>query len=254
MRLNNYNLLILIVFSILSISLEKLGENSYYLGINKENNPNTIKQIGNNGTIGLITNDTLQFLFNDTDPEIETNFTGTFYDENGDSYEFDCRLMNRLKSSNLIVLCTAKDFLLTSGSHYKFDNATINYRDSNIYISPEEELYFQFEQFNDSIPFIYSDPQYIDLNTSQDYYELNFAIESSEPENLALTEKEEATSFTPMNNCTAIDKELRCQVKRERLEEIFTYNTPLALVYLSKQGGIFKHEFVLDIRETYNQP
>lgn len=57
-----------------------------------------------------------------------------------------------------------------------------------------------------------------------------------------------------MNNCYAENKTLVCRVKKESLEELFTFNTSLSLSYLSMQYGPINYEFVLEINNLYHQP
>ena len=251
MRLNFCIFLLLIIFSIIPNTSGKLGQNYYFLGIDRENNPNRLKQIGSYGTIGLITNDTFLDLFNSSDIEYETRFTGTFQDDTFQKYDFNCRLWNP-QNSNLVVLCSNIS-LPSQRRNYTFNYGFIKYRDDNyIYIS-SNDVYFEFEQFEENIPFIYSEPQYINLLDQQDYYKLSFKIKEYYKINLALTEREEAISFTTMNNCSTWDQELICFVQRKGIEEIITYNDSLALVYLSEQYGIIKYDMVLDIKVIYNQ-
>ena len=244
--------LLLIIFSIISNSSAKLGEKYYFLGIDRENNPNRLKQIGSYGTIGLITNDTIPDLFNSSDIEDETRFNASFLDDHSAiSYKFNCRLWNP-KNSNLVVLCSnislpyqRRNLTFYFGSLYYGDNYISIYSDY---------VYFEFEQLNEKIPFLYSEPQYINLLALQDYYELRFKFENNYPEeNLTLTEREEAISLATMNNCSSWNKELICLVQRKKIEEIFTYNDSLALAYLSELNGIFKYDMVLDIKVRYNQ-
>ncbi len=95
MRLNFTTLLILIIFSLLSNSLSKLGVEVYHLEINRENNPNLIKKIGTYGTVGLVTNGSNANIFNSSDIEDLTLFKGIFKDRfTGTENNFDCRLWN----------------------------------------------------------------------------------------------------------------------------------------------------------------
>ena len=244
--------LLLIIFSIISNSSAKLGEKYYFLGIDRENNPNRLKQIGSYGTIGLITNDTFPYLFNSSDIEDETRFNASFLDDHSAiSYKFNCRLWNP-KNSNLVVLCSNIS-LPYQRRNLTFYFGSLYYGDKYITIY-SDYVYFEFEQLNEKIPFLYSEPQYINLLAEQDYYELRFKFENKYPEeNLTLTEREEAISLATMNNCSSWNKELICLVQRKKIEEIFTYNDSLALAYLSELNGIFKYDMVLDIKVRYNQ-
>ena len=254
MRLNYSTLFILIILFILSNCSLKLGLTDCYLGITKENNPNLQKKIGSYVTIGLKTNDTSPDFFNTSDTDEGIFFRGQFIGINSYTINyFTCHLWNP-KNSNLVVLCTKdEDFNLTD-SFYEFKVTPFSYKNYHIIISSEANLYFEFQKLDENIPFLYSEPQYIDLSTQKDYYELSFKMESTYPEYFSLTEKEETTSFIHMNNCTIKDYKLFCQVKKEILEEVFTYNTSLNLVYLSKQYGAIKYEFVLDINVIYDRP
>ena len=219
MKLNLSKLFILIIFCLLSNSLPNLGREYYYLEINRENNPNSLKQIGTFGTIGLITNDSNTNFFNSSDLEAETSFPGTFLDRSSyNYYDFICRLWNP-KNSNIIVLCSMMDnYNLSDTSNFEFFAHSFIYKDYIIEIFAQDELFFQFQQFNERIPFLYSEPQDIYLNSQKDYYELNFRYESTYPEYLALSEKAETNTFTLMNNCYAENKTLVCRVKKESMK------------------------------------
>ena len=253
MRLNFTTLLILIIFSLLSNSLSKLGVEVYHLEINRENNPNLIKKIGTYGTVGLVTNGSNANIFNSSDIEDLTLFKGIFKDRfTGTENNFDCRLWNP-KKSNLIVLCSMEDNYNLSTSSYEFIADPFFYNGYIINITSEENLYIEFEQFYENIPFLYSEQQDIDLNTEKDFYELSFKMESIYPQMLFLSEKEEINTFAPLNNCSTEKNKLFCQVKKEILQELFTYNTSLSLIYPSQQYGAINYEFVLDINKIYEQ-
>ena len=243
--------MLLSIFSIISNSSGKLGDNYHFLEINRENNPNRHKLIGSYGTIGLITNDTLSYLFNSSDIEDETRFTGTFRDDNYTYYDISCRLWNP-NNANLIVLCSNIS-LPSERVNYNFHTGMLNYKGNYIYIYSEPDFYFQIEQIYETIPFLYSEPQYINLLVQQDSYELIFNTQDSYPENLAITERGDEISFVAMNNCSSWKKELKCFVQRNKIKEILTSDNSLTLAYLSKQYGIIKYDMVLDIKAIYNQ-
>ena len=254
MRLNLSKLFILIIFCLLSNSLTELEANYYYLEINRENNPNILKQIGTLGTIGLVTHDSNASFFNSSDLEAETHFPGTFLERPSyNYYYFDCRLWNP-KNSNIIVLCSMMDnFNLSNTSNFEFLAHYIRYKDYRIEIRTQEELFFQFQQFNEEIPFLYSEPQDVYLNNPKDYYDLIFKYERGYPVYAVLSAKEEANTFTLLNNCSRKNGNLVFHIKKESLEELFTYNSSLTVSYLTKQYGPFKYEFVLDINNLYDQ-
>ena len=146
----------------------------------------------------------------------------------------------------------AGNYNLSNTSNFEF-LAHFRYKDYIIEIRTQEELLFQFQQFNEEIPFLYSEPQDVYLNNPNDYYDLNFKYESTYPLHAFLREKEEANTFTLLNNITRKNDNLVFHIKKESLEELFTYNSTITVSYLTKQYGPLKYEFVLDINNLYDQ-
>ena len=99
------NLLILFLLLLLSaFTTSELTREYIRLDINKENNPNSIIKIGQEGTFGLITNIPSKSIFNYSDIEEETKFLAEFYGRDVELYNFECRLWAP-ESMNIVQLC-----------------------------------------------------------------------------------------------------------------------------------------------------
>ena len=108
------NLLMLFLLLLLSaFTTSELTRELIRLEINKENNPNSIIKIGQEGTFGLITNIPSKSIFNYSDIEEETKFLAEFYDRDGKLYNFECRLWAP-ESMNIVQLCESNMNLTNS--------------------------------------------------------------------------------------------------------------------------------------------
>ena len=246
------NLLILFLLLLLSaFTTSELTRESIRLYINKENNPNSIIKIGQEGTFGLITNIPSKSIFNYSDIEEETKFLAEFYDRNGELYNFECRLWAP-ESMNIVQLCES-NMNLTNSTLIVYELATLSFGDYDFYIRFYNfELEVQLLDYN--IPFIYSDIQYINLDEQKESYELKFKYDLYKDQKLALTESEEKASYTDFDICYKNESELICEVAKKKIEGILASNTTLSLALFDGQYGIINYDFVLDIKVLTNEP
>ena len=128
------NLLILFLLLLLSaFTTSELTREYIRLDINKENNPNSIIKIGQEGTFGLITNIPSKSIFNYSDIEEETKFLAEFHDKDGELYNFECRLWAP-ESMNIVQLCESNKNLTSYGSN-QVPNYLIDVDDPYLYMN-----------------------------------------------------------------------------------------------------------------------
>ena len=143
-----------------------------------------MKTIGPNGTFGLVTNmESLYFIFNHSEIEDLSIFEGTFTDKvKSYTYNWVCRLWDP-QNMNVVVLCTVDNTIFESSSNdFILDYGSIEVGEYYIEVYCDEEYYFEIELKPFNIPFIYSEPQIINLDSDKDSFQLKFKIDSFQGE------------------------------------------------------------------------
>ena len=223
--------------------------------ITNQTDPISLKTIGPNGTFGLVTNiESLYFIFNHSEIEDLTVFEGTFMDkERGDVYKWICRLWDP-DNMNVVVLCTVDYTILeASNNNFILDHGSIEVGEYYIEVYCDKEYYFEIDMKPLNIPFIYSEPQIINLDSGKDSFQLKFKKDSFLGEKLAIVEKDNAESITDLDNIIISKNVLICTISRTKIEEVLTNNSFLSLAYLNGDLGFIFFQFVGDISVQYSK-
>ena len=250
------NLPLIFIFLLLCSVIQSLDRIT--LTIDKNNNPNTRKIAGPLGTFGLVTDTKNDTIFNTSDIEESTLFDGGFYLE--DAFEnayayFECRLWNP-NGMNVIIICSIDNSTKPDSTYIlNFEYGHLIWGDYDITIKGEKDLNITLETKSFNIPFIYSNPQTIDLNEGDQYYQLRFKTISYQREKLAIIADLKSYSLiSDFDDMNTTDNELTISISRQKIEEAYTNNRTLQLALLNGQIGIHEYEFVLDINAEYDKP
>ena len=220
------NLPLIFFFLLLCSVIQSLDKIT--LTIDKNNNPNTRKIAGPLGTFGLVTDTKNDTIFNTSDIEESTLFDGGFYLE--DAFEntyayFECRLWNP-NGMNVIIICSIDNSTKPDSTYIlNFEYGHLIWGDYDITIKGEKDLNITLETKSFNIPFIYSNPQTIDLNEGDQYYQLRFKTMSYQGEKLAIIA--DLKSYSLISDFDAMnitDNELTILISRQKIEEAYTNN------------------------------
>ena len=208
----------------------------------KENdNLNPIK-IGEKGILYFITNynDTERNIFNTSDIEEKTQFETMIYD-NIKSKMISCRLWKSY-NDNIIIICKLNSHDLALNV-FKLEKVSFDYNEYTINIF--FECSFIFDKRNYEIPFLYSDKQIIDIKDDIESYNLKFKIEAYNNELLYLYG--EVNNFLILDKCKTNEKELNCEISKQKLEEILVKNNEQFRVESPHGGYLLKFTGVSNI-------
>ena len=210
-----------------------------------------LKYIGREGTIYFITN----FLdennvFDPSDIEEKTKFVTKiiFENDNNEEYNISCRLW-KPANDNLRLFCDLNENLTKYDTNYKINltSAVIQYNEKTINITYNaEHIYIQ--QYNTSIPFLYSDKQEINIAEEKENYEVKFKYSKYNNEKIFLFIQ--ILDLVLLDKCRILEsKEIICEVTKEELEKMLVSNGQVFEVwYHNDITGGKKFENVLDIK------
>ena len=203
--------------------------------------------IGRNGTLYFITNfnDTLYDLFNISDIEEKTSFNigMEMYDSNKE-YNAACRLWKPLKD-NIRIFCNLDETLNEGINYIEIKPSSFEYDFYKIIINPDT-INYAVNQINSVIPFIYSDTQIINYDEDKEIYELRFKYDNYNNEILVIHSNE--FDYKIMENCVVNDKDLKCEITKDTLDEILQKNNSnYKLMYYNDNLGIKNIENCFDI-------
>ena len=223
--------------------------------ITNQTDSHNIKTIGPNGYFYMVTDTKNLSMFNKSDMENLTNFYGDFRTspDDGVVYAVDCYLISP-ENMNITVICKASSSLKI-GLQYILKAGYIFFDDFRISIKSDPNYYFTLDKKEFNIPFIYSLPQSINLDQSQEIYDLKFKAKSYLGEKLAIVSKDHNYSLALFENFTydETSNDLILSFSKEKIEEVMTANTELSLAFLNGELGIFNYELVEDIHVQYTQ-
>ena len=232
--------------------IQVIFEKEYIIEINikKEYNMKVIQK-GKNGPIILITDYfDEENIFNNYDIKEDTDFTSTIIDNYKNSYEVSCKFWNQ-KEDNLRIICYLKNgSLKDNNADILLENIKFEYNNSNITIRQSD--YIEVEQLEYDIPFLYSEPQNININNNDNFYYLNFTIESYENELLYIYGQSN-NNYAILDSCEKEGKILTCEIKKEKLEETLTKNYETFKVgAINDKIGIINLDYISGIQISYD--
>ena len=241
-------------FIILLLSFIITKSENTFIKITKQSDLNPLKIIGPYGTFALKTDTKSSIILTNTSKEDLFKFKANFRNSENILYIFDCSLWIP-KTMNVIVKCQVNETFLTSSTNqFTLEKGIIIMGDNYIEITSADNYFFDIDMKEFNIPFIYSEPQIINLDKEEDSYELNFYADSYKNEKLVLFEKVAKFSFFYLDNQTINNNILKCEIKRQIIEEMMTNKMTLGLAFLSEELGLFNFEFVSDVIVQYNKP
>ena len=217
-----------------------------FLNILKQGNPNTI-QIGENGMFILITN------YNDNEYNIldkfgieQISFITLIEDDNGKDYQISCRFW-KPNIGNIRLICTLQSKLINFRYFY-FGEIQIYYNKYTIDIYSND--YLEFQQLENDIPLLYSEPQNINIIEQKNSYNIKFNIGSYNNELLIMNGS--CYNSLLLDNCQSSDSILNCQITKEKLEEILTISgEQFNISAINDKKGIFELKNILPITVKY---
>ena len=242
-HLNDYS--IFYELSPLYVNIPK--DNEIIMRIKKENNMKIT--IGKNGVLYFITNYYDENnLFDYNDIENKFVFESEIFDENQNEYYAKCKLW-KTSDSLIRIICDLKENLKYSHQNIKLKEISFDYNNYVFYIvSPN---FIEVNQVDYSLPFLYSDIQYITINNSyySSSYNLIFKIESYNNDILFLNGSN--NNYVILDNCKAnsINNILTCEISYDKLNEVIILkNENLTIGALNDNLGVYKINSIFPIR------
>ena len=211
---------------------------------------NTTLKVGEKGIIYFVTNynDTETNIFDISDIEQKTKFNTTIHDENQNEYNVNCKLWKPIHHY-IRIICNLEDKLKNIENNITLNSVQIIYKEEyNIEINQEE--FIKIKQLNYSIPFLYSNQQSIEIKDNLELYELKFKYESYNNEVLIIYG--ESYNYAALDNCKINDTELKCEVSKNKFEEILIKNNEIFKIKIINDNvGLINMDFVLNITINY---
>ena len=205
-------------------------------------------KIGERGILYFTTNynDTERKIFDASNIEKETRFETMIY-SNKISQSVPCRLW-KPHNDNLKIICQLIN-LDTTTDAFLIEPVTFDYNDHTINIFFQN--FFLIEKKKYEIPFLYSDRQIIEIKDNIESYNLKFKIEEYNNELLYLYG--EVNNYLILDKCKTNEKELNCEISKQKLEEILVKNNEQFRVKaLHDEEDLVKLDGVLNITINYD--
>ena len=218
------------------------------LSIKEINNKNKIKIGKNGGAFALVTdyNDQENKLFKDND---EIIFEGTFLDKNNDNvkYEINCKLW--APNDNYVrIICYMNNDLKYITQMLILNSTSFTYNNYTIFVKQDQAL--EYQEYSDTIPFLYSDVQMIKMNDTTLSYELIFNFETFENNTLYIYGSN--NNYAILDNCQTKNLTVNCIITKEKIEEILTtQNEQFKIGTFTDNIGVITFDHILDIIINY---
>ena len=138
--------------------------------ITRESDPNQVKLIDPKGTFALMSETNSSMLSNLLEGNESEKFEMNFRNNEGVIYTWLCSLWIPEKMNGLIK-CQVDQNVSTSSSHYfTLESGIVKFGENYIEISSADNYYFELDMKEFNVPFIYSEPQIIDLEENKDSF------------------------------------------------------------------------------------
>ena len=208
----------------------------------------TTRKIGQKGFISFVTNfRDSNNVFNESDIETLTANKITFSSINK-NYKADCRLW-KLKSEEVKLFCKFEENI--DAQRIKLNKFSFTYKDKIIYLVCED--YFDINQSNSNISFLYSDKQEINITENITDYNITFKKEIYNKEHLILYNDDNHNMRSVYLNCSEVSEEIKCSASKDKLVKILSKDgDEFYLSQLTKSEGILKFENVMGIEIYYS--
>jgi hypothetical protein len=127
-----------------------------------------------------------------------------------------------------------------------FNNTSIKV--NNYTIKIEQKVAIKYQSYTFDIPMLYSDKHIININENQQTYDLKFKIEQYNSRNNFLYIYGSYNNYGSLENCQNDEKEIKCQITKEKIEEILTsQNEVFKIGVMNDNIGIITFDHILDI-------
>ena len=230
-------------------------ENYVIIRLKLEDNRNMIK-MGYYGTLYLVTNydDIDSNIFDSSDIEELTRFDSYITDKNMErNYSVHCRLW-KPNGEKLRVFCNFNMILYNDFNNITFGDAQFVYKNYTVFILSND--IFVVQQMHYDFPLFYSEKQEISIENGVDLYKFNFKYDDEFNSFNSITTFYiyQGNSYISLDNCTSFNnKELTCEITKEKLEENLVLNdsTAFDFSFIHNYYGSMLCDNVLDIKINY---
>ena len=217
---------------------------------------NQVIDIGDSGIVYFISNfKDENKIFNGDDIEEKTEFKGTITDKDLNNYETTCRLW---KPTNEPIRIFCKLNRKITNKNIKLNSASFMYNGHKIGIISKMNFKMTIHQLDSKIPFIYAGTQTIEIEKTKNSYDIKLKVLEYNNEKLILLNipknGEEELNNMVLDSCNLIRKDLKCQLTREKIEQILGYSgQEYKLNYLDdKKGQLLSLTNTWNIKINYN--
>ena len=197
------------------------------LYIEYEDNTMT-KYIGYQGTLSFVLNynDSETNIFNASDIEEKTSFKTTIVVDNANTFNVDCKLWKPIEEK-LNMFCKLNDNLEYGKLEFNLNPSSFDYNGTKFTIIQHKTLYLF--QLNETIPFLYSSKQVLNIEENTETYYLKFKL--GEYHNEPLVIRGMSFGFLVLDECTEKGKELLCKIEKDKIEEYVANNGQKLSIY-----------------------
>jgi hypothetical protein len=222
--------------------------NEITLSIYEMNNKNHIK-IGNDKRVFAFISNYNDKERNIFDNNTNINFTGELRDiyyEKIIFYNVTCRLW-KPDDDYMRIICEMNKNLNHTPEFLYLNRTSFSYKNYTIFIEQEQTLIFK--QYNEIIPFLYSDKQIINIYDNIPSYELKFKSEAFNGNTLYIYGSN--NNYAILDNCKSNETEVICSITKERIEEILTSKNEKFKIGAIIDNSEIQFDHILDITINY---
>ena len=201
---------------LIDVSLNIQDENDTIFYIDYDDNAYKKNKIGYKGVINLVINynDNETNFFNASDIEEKTAFNTSILIDNNSTYNVICKLWKPI-DEKLNMFCKFNEILDFGWHHFNINPSSFNYNGKKYNIITRTNSLI-LQQYNESIPFLYSGKQILKINDNIDTYYLKYKIVEYHNETLFVLSN---NNYIILDNCTVKGNELECKLDKEEIEQ-----------------------------------
>ena len=130
-------------------------------------------------------------------------------------YNINCSLW-KPNDDYMRLICNLNDDLTNSTQMLILNRTSFDHNNYIIIIEQDQAL--QYNQYNEVIPFLYSDKQIINMNNYTTFYELKFKYDVFKDDLLYIYDSH--NNYAILDNCKSTESEVSCNISKESIEEI----------------------------------
>ena len=230
----------------------KSGNDSDSIEINFDVDESKDMIIGDKGVLHFKSSFNDTQIFDLSTLEKDTSFTTAVIDENNNVFNASCRLWIT-SESNVSLFCNLDGKNFGIGNHsITIDNQTFQYGNTTVKILFPKGKKIPIIQYDFAIPFLYSDIQKININGSQDTYDIKFKIENYNETDILYIHGTKY-NYAILEGCKINDKELICQLSKNKIEEILILQEEnFSIGTMNDHLGLIKFDYVSDRKVSWS--